>query len=54
MILLSSSFFVNFLAIDNDVVRRFDADPNLRTIDCHDGHAHVVADADGLSDSSRQ
>ena len=35
----------DFLAVDNHIARRFDADPHLRAIDCHDGHFDVIADS---------
>ena len=37
--------FRDFLAVYDYVARRFDADPHLRAIDCHDGHFDVIADS---------
>jgi len=44
--------FGDFLTVDRNVARRFDADANLSSIHRHDGDFNVIAYAKGFTGSS--
>jgi hypothetical protein len=46
--------FRNFLAIDGNISRRFDADADLRSVHCHDGHLHIVPDAQAFAGAASE
>src|ERR1700730_9066818 len=44
----------DFLTVDNDMARCFDADPHLRAIDGHHGDFHVVANSQSFARTACQ
>jgi hypothetical protein len=53
-LLLGRNPLSHFFAVNGHVPRSFDSDPNLHATDGRDGDANVVANDNGLANSSGQ